>query len=176
MIKSKRKLPGLSDLPFEDHCDLLAISRFNLQGSNVGAYLLETKQLGVSHYSFVFGFHFPGIHTLLESGMANRFLQRLDVGLRKMQPNQKLRVHFSSFAQDLAAQQELSALLKRHCSTESQFFYRSQPQAYSRSHGARQAAGKKKDCLVCNVCGRQLRQRCQRTARKGRRALSQCGG
>ena len=122
MIKSKRKLPGLSDLAFEDHCDLLAITRFNLQGSDIGAFLLETKQLGVSHYSFVFGFRFPGVHTLLDKGIAARFLQRLDIGLRKMQPNQKLRVHFSSFAQDRTAQQELSTLLKQRCSTESQFF------------------------------------------------------
>lgn len=104
MIKSKRKLPGLSDLPFEDHCDLLAITRFNIQGSDVGGYLLETKQLGGSQYSFVFGFRFQGMHTLLEQGLADRFLQRLDVGLRKLQPNQKLRVHFSSFAQDTTAQ------------------------------------------------------------------------
>lgn len=122
MIKSKRKLPGLSDLPFEDHCDLLAITRFNIQGSDVGGYLLETKQLGGSQYSFVFGFRFQGMHTLLEQGLADRFLQRLDVGLRKLQPNQKLRVHFSSFAQDTTAQQELSELLARQCSTESQFF------------------------------------------------------
>ena len=122
MIKTKRKLPGLADLAFEDHCDLLAITRFNLHGSDIGAFLLETKQLGVSQYSFVFGFRFPGIHTLLDKGIADRFLQRLDIGLRKMQPNQKLRIHFSSFAQDRTAQQELSALLQHHCSTESQFF------------------------------------------------------
>ena len=122
MIKPKRKLPGLADLAFEDHCDLLAITRFNLQGSDIGAFLLETKQLGVSQYSFVFGFRFPGVHTLLDKGIADRFLQRLDIGLRKMQPNQKLRIHFSSFAQDRTAQQELSALLQHHCSTESQFF------------------------------------------------------
>ena len=122
MIKTKRKLPGLSDLAFEDHCDLLAITRFNLQGSAIGAFLLETKQLGVSHYSFVFGFRFLGVHTLLDKGIAARFLQRLDIGLRKMQPNQKLTVHFSSFAQDRTVQQELSDLLKHRCSTESQFF------------------------------------------------------
>ena len=122
MIKQKKKLPGMSDLPFEDHCDLLAITKFDLQGSNIGAYLLETKQLGSSQYSFVFGFRFQGVHTLLDEGMADRFLQRLDIGLRKMQPNQKLRVHFNSFAQDITAQRELSGLLKQDCSTESQFF------------------------------------------------------
>ncbi len=121
-LKPKQKLPGLSDLPFEDHCDLLAITRFDIQGSNIGAYLLETKQFGNSQYSFVFGFRFQGIHNVLKKGIAHRFLQRLDVGLRKMQPNQKLRIHFSSFAQDATAQQELSGLLKHPCSTESQFF------------------------------------------------------
>lgn len=121
-LKPKRKLPGMSDLPFEDHCDLLAIARFDLQGINVGAYLLETKQLSGSQYSFVFGFRYQGFHNMPDKGAADRFLQRLDIGMRKMQPNQKLRVHFSSFAQDVTAQQELSGLLKQPCSTESQFF------------------------------------------------------
>lgn len=98
----------MSDLPFEDHCDLLAIARFDLQGINVGAYLLETKQLSGSQYSFVFGFRYQGFHNMPDKGAADRFLQRLDIGMRKMQPNQKLRVHFSSFAQDVTAQQELS--------------------------------------------------------------------
>jgi hypothetical protein len=122
MLKQKRTLPGISDLPFEDHCNLLAITRMQIQGRDVGAYLLETKEMGISHYSFVFGFRFPGIHTLLAKGEADRFLQRLDTGLRKIQPNQKLRVHFRSFASDQTAQEELSTLLNQDCSKESTFF------------------------------------------------------
>jgi hypothetical protein len=122
MIRTRGKLPGISDLAFEDHCHLLAITRMQIQGRDVGAYLLETKEMGISHYSFVFGFRFPGIHTLLAKGEADRFLQRLDTGLRKIQPNQKLRVHFRSFASDQIAQEELSALLSQGCSKESTFF------------------------------------------------------
>jgi hypothetical protein len=122
MIRTRGKLPGISDLPFEDHCNLLAITRMQIQGRDVGAYLLETKEMGISHYSFVFGFRFPGIHTLLAKGEADRFLQRLDTGLRKIQPNQKLRIHFRSFASDQLAQAELSTLLSQDCSKESTFF------------------------------------------------------
>ena len=163
MIKPKRKLPGLADLAFEDHCDLLAITRFNLQGCNIGAFLLETKQLGVSQYSFVFGFRFPGVHTLLGKGIADRFLQRLDIGLRKMQPNQKLRVHFSSFAQDRTAQSSLQQLCAgSHCSAgtvspspaslldRKPVLYRGRPQAYPRSNNAG-ATARKRDYSIRNV-------------------------
>ena len=125
MIK-RTKLPGVSDVAFEDHCDLLAFVRFQLQGKDVGGYLLETKELGISNYAFVFGFRFQGVHTLLPGGAAARFLKRLDGGLRKLQPNQKLRVHFRSFASDRTAQQELSGLLSQECSKESQFFIHSE--------------------------------------------------
>ena len=165
MIKPKRKLPGLSDLPFEDHCNLLAIVRFNVQGLNAGAYLLETKQLGGSQYSFVFGFGYQGFHTLPDKGASHRFLQRLDIGMRKMPPNQKLRVHFSSFAQDATAQQELAGLLKQPCSTESQFFIEADCK-HVRSLTTKGRRQEKVITSICHLLCGQLWQRCQRPARE----------
>ena len=117
-----KKLPGTADLPFEDHCDLLALIRFDIQGQDVGAYLLEKKELGISHYSFVFAFRFAGVHTLLASGEAEQFLERFEGGLRKLQKSQKLRIQYRSFASDRSAQAELSEVLATDCSTESKFY------------------------------------------------------
>ncbi|MEN8443494.1 MAG: hypothetical protein ABG776_00620 [Cyanobacteria bacterium J06555_13] len=62
------------------------------------------------------------MHTLLANDVADRFLQRMETGFRKLQPNQKLRIHYRSFASDRTSQKELSHLLKQDCSQESRFF------------------------------------------------------
>lgn len=121
MFKPKQ-LPGTTDLAFEDHCDLLALIRFDIKGQDVGAYLLEKKELGISNYSFVFAFRFSGVHTLLAAGEAEQFLGRFEGGLRKLQKSQKLRIHYRSFASDRSAQAELAEVLKTNCSTESKFY------------------------------------------------------
>ena len=122
----KRKLPGTADLPFEDHCDMRALVRMQMQGQDIGGYLLETKDMGISQYTFVFGFRIPGMYTILAEGAADRCLKRFDIGLRKMQPNQRLRIHYRSFASDEDAQQEISELLAQDCSLESRFFLESE--------------------------------------------------
>ena len=118
----KKKLPGVTDVAFENHCDPLALIRFDIQGKDIGSYLLETKEMGIPNYSFVSAFRFAGQNTLRPEGEAERFLNRFEGGLRKLSSAQKLRIHFRSFAEDETAQSELSALLKTDCSTESKFF------------------------------------------------------
>ena len=117
-----KKLPGTADVAFEDHCDLVSLVRYALDGQDMGAFLLETKSLGVSDYCFNYGFKIETKNLIRPEGAAHRFLQQWEAGVRKLSPKQKMRIYFSSFSEDYDAQAELSKLSKTDCSMESKFF------------------------------------------------------
>lgn len=118
----EKKLPGTTDVAFEDHCDLMSLVRYDLDGQEMGAFLLEKKSLGISEYCFNFGFKIEVKNLLLPEGEAHRFLQCWEAGLRKLSAEQKIRIYFRSFSDDYEAQRELSKLSKADCSMESKFF------------------------------------------------------
>ena len=82
--------------PFEDETDLECICRLALRGHDVGAYLLRSRQ----QFTFVFGFHAPGIHTLLSTTQAEAALSRIEDGLKGLRPGERLRMHLRSFGDD----------------------------------------------------------------------------
>ena len=122
MFGIEKKLPGTADVAFEDHCDLVSLVRYALDGQDMGAFLLETKSLGVSDYCFNYGFKIETKNLIRPEGAAHRFLQQWEAGIRKLSPKQKMRIYFSSFSEDYDAQAELSKLSKTDCSMESKFF------------------------------------------------------
>jgi hypothetical protein len=108
--------------PFEDEAHLECICRLSLRGQDVGAYLLRHGK----QFSLVFGFRADGIHTLLAQGQAEVALSRLEEGLKGFRPNDRLRIHLRSFADDQARQSELADLIHPEQSLESQFLLLSQ--------------------------------------------------
>jgi hypothetical protein len=108
--------------PFEDESQLECICRLSLRGRDVGAYLLRHGK----QFSLVFGFRADGIHTLLSQGQAEVALSRLEEGLKGFRPNDRLRIHLRSFADDQTRQSELADLIHPNQSLESQFLLLSQ--------------------------------------------------
>jgi hypothetical protein len=103
--------------PFEDETHLECICKLALRGRNVGAYLLKRGQ----QFSFVFGFKAPGIHTMLSREQAEATLSRIEAGLKGFRPDDRLRIHLHSFANDGQRQQELEQLIDATDSLETQF-------------------------------------------------------
>ena len=111
--------------PFEDECHLECLCKLSLRGREVGAYLLNKNH----QFTFVFGFRPVGIHTVLSQGQAETVLAHLEEGLKGFRPGERLRIHLRSFADDMARQQELEALVHSSTQLESQFLLMAQQRA-----------------------------------------------
>lgn len=103
--------------PFEDESHLECLCQLSLQGRTVGAYLLRDRQT----FSLVFGFRTPGVHTLLTNEQIEGALKQLENGLQGFRPQDRLRIHWRSFANDQSRQSELVDLIDRTPCIESQF-------------------------------------------------------
>lgn len=111
--------------PFEDESHLECLCRLSLRGRDVGAYLLKKRE----QYTFVFGFQPVGIHTLLAQGQAETVLKHLEEGLKGFRPNDRLRIHLRSFADDHSRQQALETLVQSNADLESKFLLMAQQRA-----------------------------------------------
>lgn len=91
---------------FEGSLDLRTMVHFDLNGREVGAFLLQCGSL----YQVVFGFDCVGIHPTLSEPEISATLEQLEAGLKDLPQNEILTIHMRIFAGDAKRQEQLSRL------------------------------------------------------------------
>ncbi|NET55363.1 MAG: hypothetical protein F6K47_04000 [Symploca sp. SIO2E6] len=100
---------------FDDTLHLATIAKFNVDGRDVGGYILR-REVGSSllqqqRWQIVFVFESQGIHPWdIEEQMETARMQ-VESALKEFPKGETITFHFSTFAGDLAQQQQLSALV-----------------------------------------------------------------
>lgn len=97
---------------------LEAMVSFELEGRQVGAYLLERNG---SEWQFGFGFECEGLHSFQAPAAYERQLESLEAGLKDVPLGEHLTLHLSSFRDDRDRQEELQAREQQAPSLELQF-------------------------------------------------------
>lgn len=111
--------------PFENESKLECPFRIITSEEEVGGFLLREGD----RYCLRFGFRFTGIHPLMLPEQVEAVLRRLEEGLRGLPQGESLRIHFRSFANDSARQQELEELAQATTIPELQFLLFSEQRA-----------------------------------------------
>lgn len=97
--------------PFEDALHLSTMVRVNLNGRDLGAYLL-TKGNQRDKLCFVFGFDCLGIHTTLRTEQIDTICQNIESGLKELATGERITFHLGSFSDSEKRQLELNSLVK----------------------------------------------------------------
>ena len=106
--------------PFENALDLATLLQIDLDGREVGAYILA-KGNSTDRFCFVFGFDCQGIHTTLRNEQVDAIFNNLELGLKDLPQNEEFTLHLSSFTSDTERQQQLAHLVQRAPSKDVQF-------------------------------------------------------
>jgi hypothetical protein len=111
--------------PFENESALECVCRLQSPEEEIGVFLLREG----NRFCLRFGFRLTGIHPLMSPEQVEAVLRRLEAGLRGFPQGESLRIHFRSFANDSARQQELEELAQTATIPELQFLLFSEQRA-----------------------------------------------
>ncbi|MDF5722995.1 MAG: hypothetical protein PUP91_21480 [Rhizonema sp. PD37] len=104
--------------PLEDAFALVSMLQINLQGRQVGAYLLRS---GLNNFMIHFGFDCAGIHATLRTEEIDPVFDAIESGLKDLPEGERLTIHLGSFTSDVQRQQELRDLSATALNKELQY-------------------------------------------------------
>jgi len=108
--KTMRGMKSLGKLtPIEDFSDLVCYGQIELQGLDVGFYLLEDRK---KQLQFVFRWQVEGPHAEISERDAAILLEKWNTGLQEFLPGETVTFEQESFADDKAAQTVLDQQLR----------------------------------------------------------------
>ncbi|MCV3215614.1 hypothetical protein OGM63_19205 [Plectonema radiosum NIES-515] len=93
--------------PLEDAFALVSMLQINLQGRQVGAYVLRQ---GLNNFMIHFGFECKGIHATLRTEEIEPVFDAIESGLKDLPEGERLTIHLGSFTSDEKRQKELRNL------------------------------------------------------------------
>jgi hypothetical protein len=101
--------------PFEDELNLASFLQVNLNGRNVGAYVLRK---GENSFKIIYGWECVGIHSSLTDEQIDPIFDAIENGLKDFPSNEELTVNLGSFTSDYIRQKQLAELGNRAFSDE----------------------------------------------------------
>lgn len=105
--------------PLENYTHLQSMVEFRLGDQTVGAYLLKKNKQ--TPWQLVFGFECPGAHSNLSHQENNKFVERIEAGLKDFLPDETVTFHLSSFKTQEKRQERLESLVKQAPTPEPKF-------------------------------------------------------
>jgi hypothetical protein len=93
--------------PFEDDLNLASFLQVNLNGRNVGAYVLRK---GENNFKIIYGWECVGIHSSLTDEQIDPIFDAIEGGLKDFPSNEELTINLGSFTSDYQRQKQLAQL------------------------------------------------------------------
>jgi hypothetical protein len=122
--------------PFEDDLNLASFLQVNLNGRNVGAYVLRK---GENNFKIIYGWECVGIHSSLTDEQIDPIFDAIESGLKDFPHNSELTVNLGSFTSDYNRQKQLASLADSAFSDELRYLIYSDSEALTCqfAHGCR---------------------------------------